>query len=187
MDPSDSSPGAQVSVCTLTTGCGRYPLRTRSPVFSAFPSWRAVPATPGEQTGAFADYHRPVLPSPTLQRLGLTISLYEATHGFSHITARHFAASGRAPCGIPVPLLPDTSRRLAGDLASHRRFFLGWTPFIPLGQRRFTAHGEGRGEGGAATTDGAALPHNAPEPRPTHAPLARPALTPALSQRTGRG
>jgi hypothetical protein len=93
MDPSDSSPGPKALARALCPGCGCYPLRTRSPVFSSCPSRRAVPATPSEQTGAHTDSCRPVLPSPPLQWLGLTVSLYEATSGFTHITARHFAAA----------------------------------------------------------------------------------------------
>ena len=113
MDPSDSSPGPQALARALCPGCGCHPLRARSPVFSFCPSRRAVPATPGEQTGVPTDSCRPVLPSPPLQWLGLTVSRYEATSGFTHVTARRFAAAG---C-----ILRRSGPASAGCLAAPRR------------------------------------------------------------------
>src|SRR4029079_14854297 len=79
------------------------------------------------------DSCRSVLPSPPLQALRLTTSPYEATHGFTHVTARHFAAPGRAPWDLPVPLLPDTSRCHAGDLATQSSVLVGVDSFHSTG------------------------------------------------------
>jgi hypothetical protein len=121
-DPSDFSPSPLTSARALAFGFGCHPIRARSPVFNVHPSQRAVPATPGEQTGALADSCRSILPSPLLQGLGLTNFLYEATSRFTHV--RPAASQPQdAPCDVLVPLLPGTSRHHAGDLASQLSTF----------------------------------------------------------------
>ena len=121
--------------------CGCHPLRTRSPTFSAFPSRRAVPATPVMHAGAYVEH----LPGVCCLRLTIRASaITSALRGYLWVHCA-FGPSLPQPWGA-TPWL--TSSASPGHLAASRRelgylsarWLSGWTPFIPLGKRHLVAH-----------------------------------------------
>ena len=119
-------------------------------MFSFCPSRRAVPATPGEQTGVPTDSCRPVLPSPPLQWLASPFPVTRLHLG--SLMLRPVASQPQvASCDVLAPLLPDASRHLAGGLASRLSVLVGMDSFHSIGSvaaLHGARRGPGRGGGG---------------------------------------
>jgi len=92
MDSSDSSPERLALARGLGPSVARPRPQARSPAFSAFLSWRAVPATPEEE---IAHVERPAIPAAFAHGLRGSASSARLTRlhlGSLCVTARRFAA-----------------------------------------------------------------------------------------------